>query len=140
MKDFNLQWVLPMVLARSCRPCYNDDIPTKLLVKKWLKEVAGMEIKSILCLLSQEQLDEFYGANGIQLLDIYRKRGFIVGHVPVPDYQMPPLSSSDLAIIEKTLSKLPKPWLIHCSAGIDRTGAAVDFIQNQGLSKEQKGQ
>ena len=116
-------------LARSCRPCYNDDIPTMLLVNKWLKEVARMKIKSILCLLSQEQLDEFYGTNGIQLLEIYRKKGFIVGHVPVQDYQLPPLSSANLAMIEKALTELPKPWLIHCSAGIDRTGAAVEFVR-----------
>jgi len=140
MKDFNLQWVLPGIMARSCRPCYNDDIPTILLVKKWLEEVAGMKIKSVLCLLSQEQLDEFYGANGIQLLDLYRKNGLIVGHVPVPDYQMPPLNSANLANIEKMLAKLPRPWLIHCSAGIDRTGAAVEFVQNQVLSSGQKGQ
>jgi protein tyrosine/serine phosphatase len=50
--------------------------------------------------------------------------------VPVPDYQMPPLSSADLAMIQKTFTKLPKPWLIHCSAGIDRTGAAVEFVRN----------
>ena len=89
-----------------------------------------MKIKSILCLLSQEQLDEFYGLLGIQLLDLYRKQGFVVGHAPVPDYQMPPLASSDLAVIEKTLASLPQPWLIHCSAGIDRTGAAIKHIQN----------
>ena len=140
MKDFNLQWVLPGILARSFRPCYNDDTPTESLINKWLDEVAGMKIKSILCLLSQEQLDEFYGANEIKLLDLYRNHGFIVSHVSVPDYQMPPLSSTDLAQIEKALSELPKPWLIHCSAGIDRTGAAVEFIQNQVLSTGQKGQ
>ena len=128
--NFSLQWVILGTLARSCRPCYDDDIPTKLLVNKWLKEVAQMKIKSILCLLSQEQLDEFYGANGIQLLEIYRQQGFVVGHVPVPDYQMPPLSSADLAMIQKALAELPKPWLIHCSAGIDRTGAAVEFARN----------
>ncbi len=128
--NFSLQWVIPGTLARSCRPCYDDDIPTKRLINNWLKEVARMKIKSILCLLSQEQLDEFYGANGIQLLEIYRKKGFIVGHVPVPDYQLPPLSSADLAMIQKALTKLPKPWLIHCSAGIDRTGAAVEFVRN----------
>jgi len=69
-----------------------------------------MKIKSILCLLSQEQLEEFHGANGIQLLELYRKQGFIIAHVPVPDYQMPPLSSADLAMIEKALTDLPKPW------------------------------
>ena len=141
--NFSLQWVIPGTLARSCRPCYDDDIPTKLLVNKWLKEVARMKIKSILCLLSQEQLDEFYGANGIQLLEIYRQQGFVIAHVPVPDYQMPPMSSADLAMIQKALTELPKPWLIHCSAGIDRTGAAVEFFwkyqkKNPGL-REQPG-
>ena len=139
MRDFNLQWVLPGILARSCRPCYNDDIVTEPLINKWLADVAGMKIKSILCLLSQEQLDEFYGANDIQLLNLYREQGFIVGHVPVADYQLPPLSSTDLTMIEMVLAKLPKPWLIHCSAGIDRTGAAVEFIQNQVLNKDMKG-
>ena len=138
MKDFNLQWVLPGILARSCRPCYNDDASSVLLINQWLDEVASMKIKSILCLLSQEQLDEFYGVNGIKLLDIYRTHGFIVGHVPVPDYQMPPLGGSDLALIEKVLAGLPKPWLIHCSAGIDRTGAAVEFIQNHVLNNGHK--
>ena len=90
-----------------------------------------MKIKSILCLLSEEQLDEFYGANGIQLLEHYRKQGFIVVHVPVADYQTPPLSSADLVIIGKVHVELPKPWLIHCSAGIDRTGAVVEFIENK---------
>ena len=139
MKDFNLQWVLPGIMARSCRPCYNDDIPTILLVKKWLEEVAGMKIKSVLCLLSQEQLDEFYGANGIQLLDLYRKNGLIVGHVPVPDYQMPPLNSANLANIEKMLAKLPRPWRKHRNAGIDRTGGTVQLGQHQDLRRGQEG-
>ena len=139
MKDFNLQWVLPGILARSCRPCYNDDTVTVQLINKWLADVAGLKIKSIMCMLSQEQLDEFYGANDIQLLDLYREHGFIVGHVPVADYQMPPLSSGDLAMIKKTLAKLPKPWLIHCSAGIDRTGAAVEFVQKHVLTTVMKG-
>ncbi len=139
MKDFNLQWVLPGILARSCRPCYNDDRTTTALIEKWLDKAAGMKIKSILCLLSQEQLAEFYGALRIELLDLYRQQGFAVGHVPVPDYQEPPLSKSDFEMIQKVLIKLPKPWLIHCSAGIDRTGAAVAFIQNQVLNNGQKG-
>ena len=128
--NFSLQWVIPGTLARSCRPGYTDDIPTKRVINQWLKEVVRMKIKSILCLLSHEQLDRFYGANGIQLLETYRKRGFIVGHVPVADYQRPPLSRSELAMVQTVLADLPKPWLIHCSAGIDRTGAAVEFIRN----------
>jgi len=76
--NFSLQWVIPGTLARSCRPFYNDDIPTKRLINDWLKEVARMKKKSILCLLSQEQLDEFYGTNGIQLLEINRQQRFVV--------------------------------------------------------------
>ena len=94
-----------------------------------------MNIRSILCLLSEEQLGEFYGANGINLLDLYREQGFVVSHVPVPDYQEPPLSKSNLADIQQALTKLQRPWLIHCSAGIDRTGAAVEFVQNHILTK-----
>jgi len=138
MKDFNLQWVLPGILARSCRPGYNDNIPTERLISRWLDDVATMKIKSILCLLAQDQLDEFYGSNGIQLLDLYRKRGFVVGHVPVPDWQVPPLATSELTMIRTVLAKLPKPWLVHCSAGIARTGAAVEFIRAQILTSNAK--
>ena len=44
----------------------------------------------------------------------------------VTDYQMPPLSTADLAIIQKALTELPKHWLIHCSAGIGRTGPRLN--------------
>ena len=128
VSDFKLQWVVPGALARSCRPCYNDD-PTQHLVSLWLNQVREMGIKSILCLLSHEQVEEHYTVKVIPLLKIYRAAGFEVAHVPVQDYQTPPLSSSDFAKVKKAIENLPKPWLIHCSAGIDRTGAAIKIAQ-----------
>ena len=131
MNDFNLQWVFERALARSCRPCYHDETPTLAGVRKWLDQVKGMKIRSIICLLSQAELDEYYGANQINLLEVYRQQSLAVAHIPIPDYQEPPVSSSDLKLIQKTLTALPRPWLIHCSAGIDRTGITIEFLRSK---------
>ena len=131
MKDFSLQWVIEGFLARSNRPCYWDEKPTVASLTEWLDAVANMQIRGILCFLSQDELAEHYGSCGIDLLATYRDRKFVVGHMPVSDYRQPPLRRSDLAKIRAVFGKLPKPCLIHCSAGIDRTGAAVEFIQSQ---------
>jgi len=131
MDNSNLQWVIKGVLARGCRPCFDDDVPSGFLLNAWLKELAGMEIKAVLCLLCKGELEDYYGTYGINLLAWYRHRGIMVGHVPIPDHLQTPVRKSDLVKIWSTFRKLPKPCLIHCSAGIDRTGAAVQFIQKQ---------
>lgn len=92
-----------------------------------------MKIQSILCLLSQDELDEYYGVYGIDLLVWYRSRGLAVGHVPVSDHFQPPLRKLDLVEIQKQFKKLSAPCLIHCSAGIDRTGEAIKVIQTKFL-------
>ena len=124
-----ITWVEENFLARSYRPCYWDD-PTTPLVQVWLEAAGGMKIKSILCLLSKAELDEHYGSLGIDLLTLYREHGFAVGHVPVADYNEPPLSDGEKKLLGATFKGLPKPCLVHCSAGVDRTGAAVQFIRD----------
>lgn len=103
-----------------------------------MSQVSQFGIKSILCLLSEDELKEYYSDNGLDLLALYRNNGFQVGHVAVPDYLEPPLRPGDFLQIRLTLSQLTAPHLIHCSAGIDRTGAAVHFVsKGNGIRRSQ---
>jgi len=52
--------------------------------------------------------------------------GLLLRHYPLTDYQKPSLD--DMERILKEYDELPKPVLIHCSAGIDRTAPVAAFI------------
>lgn len=128
-KTPKIEWVYPGILARSCRPCYHDCTPTRLGVYLWLNRAKQLGIRSILCLLADDELREYFNANGLILLGCYRRQGFQVAHIPVPDHLDPPLRLQDMALIRTALRELEAPLLIHCGAGIDRTGTAVQFIK-----------
>jgi protein tyrosine phosphatase (PTP) superfamily phosphohydrolase (DUF442 family) len=95
-----------------------------------MKEAKEMGIASIICLLAEDQLhlyDELPGG----LVSYYRSFGFTVEHVPALDHQDPPLNDYHLERIWSAYQSLEKPVLIHCSAGRDRTGRAVEHIQQR---------
>jgi len=126
-------WEIAGKLARSCRPGYpwvaDAQVPRNA-VDEWLSEIRDSGIRSIICLLADDQLS-FYAELPDGLLTHYEQSGFQVAHVPAEDHLRPPLSPAHLAAVWSAYQRLSKPVLVHCSAGISRSGAAIEHIMSQ---------
>ncbi len=127
------KWVIDGTLARSSRPGYGGERSSPVApaqVDDWISEAKSFGIRSIICLLHDEHL-KLYKDLPTDLVSYYEGAGFFAEHLPVKDYQSPPIPDDVLRKIWNAYQKLEKPTLIHCSAGIDRTGAAIYFIQTK---------
>jgi protein-tyrosine phosphatase len=94
--------------------------------------------KSIISLMSEDEV-AFYAKlelGATDLLDFYRKQGFEVAAIPWKDPAHVRSNPSALKAKEakvcrqaiQDFDRLPKPVLLHCSAGVDRSSPVLAYI------------
>ena len=128
MSGYPPEWVLPELLAKSPRPGYpGREGTSKEVVDEWIENIRAMGVRSIICFLSDHQL-AFYSNLPSGLIQYYRDAGCDVAHIPEDDYKSPPLSEEGVRDSVAAFERLEKPVLVHCSAGLARTGMAIDAI------------
>ena len=127
-------WVIERVLATSPRPGYQPgpefQVPLHV-VHDWVHETREFGIRSIICLIDRDQLPLYQRALPQGLVAYYREVGFEVAHVPTFDHLTTPFTPAQYEDAWRAFVDLPKPVLVHCSAGMDRTGRVVEHIMSR---------
>lgn len=142
-------WVIPGRLACAHRPLRHHpefggsrrDFPPQATeaVKRWLDRIASEGFRSIICLMHPKEIAHYKALvlDAPDLITFYRKAGLQVHHNPWDDPAHRPVGerasfSDELVRIQakslEDFDRLPKPVLLHCSAGIDRSSPVAAFI------------
>lgn len=121
-----IRWVIPQKLARASRPGFPANEVAAQEVDSWISRAKWLGIRSVICFLNDEEIEFYYGSSGIDLLEYYRRAEFHVSRCPAEDHLIPAANERCMSLIIEALQQLPAPWVIHCSAGTNRTGIAVN--------------
>ena len=91
----------------------------------------------MICLLPDWQLRRYMGLRGMPngLAGIHQSRGIYVRQVACPDPRHERVEKGWLGTIKpvayQAFLELPKPVLLHCSAGIDRSSPVAAYIASR---------
>lgn len=94
----------------------------------WVLRARWLGIRTIISFLTDAEVEAYYERLLVPLHLIYSREGFTVLRVPLEDHLNATANQAALTAISDALPGLPSPWLVHCSAGVDRTGMAVKHI------------
>jgi protein tyrosine phosphatase (PTP) superfamily phosphohydrolase (DUF442 family) len=123
-----IHWAIPGVLAHGERPGFPLRAVPSDVVEDWLKEVKRQGIRSVINLLVEDEMAVYYRRLGLPLLDYYAEAGLRVREVAHDDGGMPVSNRILLDRVRVAFENLPKPVLIHCSAGAERSQQAVALL------------
>jgi protein tyrosine phosphatase (PTP) superfamily phosphohydrolase (DUF442 family) len=122
------KWEPSLGVGRAPRPGNNSSKANLAgAVDKWVNDIQAQGIQSVICLLSEDELDLYSQIPG-GLLNRYRQLGLTVVSIPLPMDREPILTTEDKSSIAKAYEQLPKPLVVHCNVGIMRSGAALRHL------------
>jgi protein-tyrosine phosphatase len=97
-------------------------------VHAWIEQIKRQGIRSIICLLSNQELYDYYLYVNIDLLKLYREAGLEIAHYSITDCLTRRQKAEILPEIGKFYQRAPKACLVHCNAGINRTGTVIKYL------------
>jgi hypothetical protein len=133
-----MKWAIVGEIVCSARPGYTGEFGRPVQLREmdtWMNQAKMFGVKSIICLLDAEHLVLYSGLPSSSLIEYYKAGGIFVAHIPVSDYEYPPLTDQQLNRVWEAYTLLEKPILLHCSAGQNRSRHAIEFIKKKILTE-----